>query len=114
MMVTVTETPKPPITMAAIFDTDDDSVDIKVVTGSITQADWWWRILSADGVNYIATDGGETTSDVWNSAPSDLDPAYSPIELVDLAAGYDTGNYTVQIYHVPSGSRYEDMPVIVF
>jgi len=104
---------KPAVTMAAVFDTSDNSIDLQITSGSVPQSDWQFRIISSDGENYINSSGAETTDDSWISGTGDIDPTNSPLELVDLAAGHDTGNYTVQIYHVASGSRYSDMTVNV-
>jgi hypothetical protein len=94
---------KPLVTMYAVYDADDGSIDVVVQSGSILSEDWKWRILNPDGSENAG----------WTDATVDLDPTHSPIELKELGTSPIGGLYTVQVYYEPTKSIYTDMKVRV-
>jgi hypothetical protein len=94
---------KKPMSILAAYDTNDNSIDINVQSGSIPSNDWKWRILNPDG----------SENEGWTDATVDLDPMHSPIELKKLGTNPIEGPYRVQVYHKPTKSIYVDMEVTV-
>ena len=91
------------MTMTAVFDTTDNSIDIKITAGTLPRIDYQYRIIDPNG----------NVNQDWTDGTTDLDPKNSPVELIKLGESPTKGNWTVKIYHKPSKSTYEDLIVNV-